>query len=82
MVQESLEKPEVKSKKPRQCSKCGGIVHDHASFCSECGTKVEKLEANVMTCLNCGKEVPKSKFCVACGTKQKITCNQCHTELV
>lgn len=52
-----------------QCPKCGGEVRDGASFCTNCGTKLEAPSPAQTFCVKCGRPLnPGAKFCVGCGT--------------
>lgn len=46
------------------CKNCGKELRDGSSFCSFCGTEVEKNQH----CLYCGKEIDnEARFCPHCG---------------
>ena len=54
-----------------KCIKCGADLSDQASFCPECGSKVEQVN---MLCSNCGAVLPpNAKFCESCGAPAEIT---------
>ena len=47
------------------CVKCNAELREGAKFCSECGSKQEKMK-----CTGCEAELaPGTKFCAECGTK-------------
>ncbi|HXK73075.1 MAG TPA: zinc ribbon domain-containing protein, partial [Clostridia bacterium] len=47
------------------CKNCGAQISDNASFCTNCGQKVEKD----LVCRNCNsKQKPGTQFCPVCGT--------------
>lgn len=61
-----------------ECKKCGQIVVDGASFCSNCGERVDGKkpckacgkpnDENFSFCVYCGKPLGAKKRCVNCGT--------------
>lgn len=47
------------------CKNCGAQISDNASFCTNCGQKVEKD----LVCRNCNSKLkPETQFCTYCGT--------------
>lgn len=47
------------------CKNCGAQISDNASFCTNCGQKVEKD----LVCRNCNSKLkPETQFCTNCGT--------------
>ena len=72
---ELIEEP---AKNERRCPQCSAIVGDTQSFCTSCGTKLERepdviesapVEPIVRCCPLCGVEVEEDqRFCVNCGT--------------
>lgn len=55
------------------CPKCNNKLVEGASFCTECGTKIEKQEEFIF-CEECGNKLSKdSSFCTECGTKVGAT---------
>lgn len=64
-----------------KCAKCGADLPENAKFCLNCGEKNQSADA-MITCPNCGKTVPKSKFCLECGFHlQQPKCKNCGAEL-
>ena len=52
-----------------KCNNCGAMLPDTVNFCTECGTKLDKVEEITSTCSNCGAELREgANFCVECGT--------------
>lgn len=52
-----------------KCNNCGATMLDTVNFCTECGTKLEKIEETISRCINCGSELKEgANFCVECGT--------------
>lgn len=52
-----------------ECTRCGTVVPEGASFCSECGSKVVAPVNGPQICEDCGDEIPASaKFCPGCGS--------------
>ena len=52
-----------------KCNNCGTMLPDTVNFCTECGTKLDKVEETKSTCSNCGAELREgANFCVECGT--------------
>ena len=57
-----------------RCSHCGEEYVNGASFCTNCGAKIEVIEENnYVFCTNCGKKIidESTSFCPSCGTKIK-----------
>ena len=55
-----------------KCNNCGAMLPDTVNFCTECGTKLDKVEEITSTCSNCGAELREgANFCVECGTPIK-----------
>ena len=55
-----------------KCNNCGAMLPDTVNFCTECGTKLDKVEEITSTCSNCGAELREgANFCVECGTPVK-----------
>ena len=55
-----------------KCNNCGTMLPDTVNFCTECGTKLDKVEVTTSTCSNCGAELREdANFCVECGTPVK-----------
>lgn len=53
-----------------KCSNCGATISDTASFCTECGAKIEKEEKKIEqgVCPHCGEKLREgASFCVGCG---------------
>lgn len=64
-----------------KCSKCGAALPPNAKFCLNCGERVQH-DNNMIVCPNCGKTVPKGKFCFECGYKFLTnTCPKCGATL-
>ena len=63
-----------------KCAKCGALLPANAKFCLECGEKVEAAPEGMTVCPECGKTVPKAKFCPECGHKFAAVCPKCGTE--
>lgn len=63
------------------CPNCGAELTDESSFCSKCGTKIEKpvkvqeefVETEkILKCPNCQSEITEEVlFCTKCGVKLK-----------
>ena len=54
-----------------KCNNCGTMLPDTVNFCTECGTKLDKVEETKSTCSNCGSELREgANFCVECGSVQ------------
>lgn len=50
------------------CKKCGTPVSDTSAFCSECGTKIIKLDTTKKFCTECGAQMSAdARFCSECG---------------
>lgn len=62
-----------------KCKQCGAEIPAGAKFCPACGGKAEEDETVV--CPNCGKTVPKAKFCAECGHKFATVCPKCGAEV-
>ena len=63
------------------CPNCQSEVPQNSKFCLECGTKIEILAENEMTCPVCGKKTGKGKFCMECGAPLVAKCRNCGSEL-
>lgn len=53
-----------------KCNNCGATISDTASFCTECGAKIEKEEKKMERgiCPHCGEKLREgASFCVGCG---------------
>ena len=64
----------------RKC-KCGADLPENAKFCLECGEKVPE-DTNTVICPDCGKRIPKAKFCPECGHRFSNNCPNCGKPLV
>lgn len=64
-----------------KCPKCGAELPENAKFCLSCGEKIEKAEAGMVICPECGQQTPKGKFCIHCGHKFVSTCPNCRAEV-
>ena len=53
---------------------------ENAKFCLNCGERIP-VEAGMVICPNCGKSVPKAKFCPECGHKFGNSCPNCGASL-
>lgn len=78
-------KPKDESAEPttnrEKCPKCGADLPPNAKFCLSCGAQIQH-ESNIVVCPNCGKSVPKGKFCFMCGFKFSAnTCPKCGSAL-
>lgn len=63
-----------------RCWKCHTEVPAEATFCLECGSRLEKKHR--LTCRQCGTRLLKeSRFCHMCGEKVSLFCAQCGTDL-
>lgn len=51
----------------KKCPKCQFELPDEATFCTECGEKIELDSLKCKDCLRISK--PNSKFCMHCGSK-------------
>lgn len=64
-----------------KCPKCGSNLPPNAKFCLSCGERIQH-DDNMIVCPNCGKTVPKGKFCFECGYKFPAnTCPKCGAAL-
>lgn len=64
-----------------KCLKCGTELPPNAKFCLSCGERIQH-DSNMVLCPNCGKTVPKGKFCFECGYKFSAnTCPKCGATL-
>ena len=63
-----------------KCPKCGADLPENAKFCLNCGERIP-VEAGMVICPNCGKSVPKAKFCPECGHKFGNSCPNCGASL-
>ena len=63
-----------------KCSKCGAELPENAKFCLNCGEQVQVDDGTVI-CPDCGKRVPKAKFCPECGHRFGNTCPNCGAAL-
>lgn len=78
---ESMSVPEEEKKKTEQnaeniCQKCKSILPGNAKFCPKCGA--EQIEdTDEVICPYCGEQVPKGKFCIACGKSMEKICPKC-----
>ena len=61
------------------CPKCNKPLPQGAKFCLECGEKI--VSADSIVCPQCGKVIPKGKFCPECGHKIAAGCPNCGAEL-
>lgn len=55
-----------------RCTNCGTPIDLNASFCNNCGQKIEKEQIinTEQYCTNCGVKIQAgSTFCTSCGTK-------------
>ena len=55
-----------------RCTNCGMPIDLNASFCNNCGQKIEKEQIinTEQYCTNCGAKIQaESAFCTSCGTK-------------
>lgn len=59
-----------------KCPKCGSELPENAKFCLNCGERIPTDDDTVI-CPDCGKRVPKAKFCPECGHKFGNTCPNC-----
>ncbi len=78
-------KPKDESSEPtndgEKCPKCGADLPLNAKFCLSCGERIQH-DNNMVVCPNCGKTVPKGKFCFECGYKFSAnTCPKCGAAL-
>lgn len=78
-------KPKDKSTDPatdgEKCPKCGADLPPNSKFCLSCGERIQH-DNNMVVCPNCGKTVPKGKFCFECGYKFSAnTCPKCGAAL-
>ena len=78
-------KPKDESTEPvadgEKCPKCGAELPPNAKFCLSCGERIQH-DSNMVLCPNCGKTVPKGKFCFECGYKFSAnTCPKCGATL-
>lgn len=64
-----------------KCAHCGAELAKNAKFCLNCGERVPADDGTVI-CPDCGKRVPKAKFCPECGHKFGNTCPNCGKALV
>ena len=52
-----------------KCSDCGEMMEPDATFCTNCGTRLEK-KAAVKNCASCGQAMdPEAVFCSHCGRR-------------
>lgn len=63
-----------------KCAHCGAELAKNAKFCLNCGERVLADDGTVI-CPDCGKRVPKAKFCPECGHKFGNTCPNCGAAL-
>lgn len=77
--QSSIEKTQNEEKK-RVCAVCNQELPENAQFCLSCGAKVKQND-NTVICPQCGEEVPKGKFCMACGQSMEFKCPDCGGKL-
>ncbi|MCD2492861.1 SPFH domain-containing protein [Lacrimispora sp. NSJ-141] len=61
------------------CKGCGSPLPEGAKFCLQCGEPV--CESDTIVCPQCGKTIPKGKFCIECGYKFSTSCPKCGHEL-
>lgn len=62
-----------------QCPNCGAEIAENSSFCSICGSKIERTRMTMLSqsttgivCRNCGEPMSEGqRFCVKCGTEMK-----------
>ena len=73
--------PAAPAAEKEKCPKCGAELPDGAKFCLSCGEKIQRDDGTVV-CPNCGKTVPKGKFCFECGYKfAENVCPKCGAKL-
>lgn len=76
------------------CPECSAEIEEGKKFCTQCGTKIEDLDAKKgnskgITCPNCSKPLDTGTvFCTSCGTKldefgkgEEISCPNCSETL-
>ena len=63
-----------------KCPKCGAELPENAKFCLNCGEHVP-ADDGLVVCPECGKRVPKGKFCSECGHKLGNVCPKCGATL-
>lgn len=53
----------------KNCQRCGATLNEDASFCTNCGLKLElEPENKSKVCASCGATMgPEAKFCASCG---------------
>lgn len=68
-------------KAEEKCPSCGAAVSANAKFCSECGSKIERLQENEIICPACGQKTTKGKFCQECGASLIRKCPKCDVEV-
>ncbi len=56
----------------KKCPKCGNMLNDYSTFCTECGNKLDgesPTQTTTKKCPKCGATVNSySSFCPECGT--------------
>jgi hypothetical protein len=72
----------------KKCICCGEILDASASFCFNCGTKVENAPSQSKNiCAACGEKLHnEAVFCMKCGAKvettpQSVLCSQCGEQM-
>ena len=63
------------------CPNCNSEVPENSKFCLECGSKIEIITENEMSCPSCGKKTSKGKFCMECGAALIQKCAKCGAEI-
>ena len=73
--------PQAEAPTSIPCPGCGKSLPANAKFCSDCGTKIERLADNEMICPACGEKTSKGKFCCQCGAPLVPKCSNCGAEV-
>ena len=65
-----------------KCPKCGASNAAEATFCNDCGAKLQ-AQSQTVPCVKCNAPLqPGTKFCSECGASQeKLKCTSCQAEL-